>query len=185
MYINIDGAAHAGDVLLDTLTITDILDEAPSTCSFRVHDVVPTAGDAVSIRRGSANGALLFAGYALTVTEGYVGVPHHAQADVQAVDYTWLLGMRKVTGQYTNLSATAIVQDLVSRFAGANGFTTVGVAAGLPVLDQITFTNEDLPAAITRIVRRIGGYWYVDYDKTCMYFRRRPGAGAGTADANA
>jgi hypothetical protein len=170
MYISIGGAAHAGDVLLDTLTITDILDEAPSTCSFRVHDLVPVAGAELSIRRGSSHGALLFGGYALTVQEGYVGVPHHVQADVRAVDYTWLLGMRKVTGQYQNQSATAIVQDLVSKFAGANGFTTAAVAPGLPYLDQITFTNEDLPAAITRVCRRIGASWYCDYDKSVHVF---------------
>jgi hypothetical protein len=170
MYISIGGAAHAGDVLLDTLTITDILDEAPSTCSFRVHDSVPVAGAELSIRRGSSHGALLFGGYALTVQEGYVGVPHHVQADVRAVDYTWLLGMRKVTGQYQNQSATAIVQDLVSKFAGANGFTTAAVASGLPYLDQITFTNEDLPAAITRVCRRIGASWYCDYDKSVHVF---------------
>jgi hypothetical protein len=170
MYISIGGVARAGDVLLDTLTITDILDEAPSTCGFRVHDVVPPVGAELAIRRGSSNGALLFAGYALTVQEGYVGVPHHVQADVRAVDYTWLLGMRKVTGQYLNQSATAIVVDLVARFAGANGFTTAAVAANLPYLDQITFTNEDLPAAITRVCRRIGAAWYCDYDKSVHVF---------------
>jgi hypothetical protein len=176
VYITIDGdhmgwgAETGGCILLDTLTISDILDEAPSVCDFRVHDSVPTAGAEVRITRGSQNGQLLFGGYALTVQEGYVGVPHHVQADVRAVDYTWLLGMHKVTGQYVNTSATAIVQDLVTRFAGANGFTVQAVAPGLPVLDVITFTNEDLPAAITRICRRIGASWYCDYDKSVHVF---------------
>jgi hypothetical protein len=174
LYINIDGAQLTGNVLLDTLTITDQLDEAPNTCSFRVHDVLPEDGAEITITRGSSNGARWFAGYALTVQEGYVGVPHHVQADVQAVDYTWLLGMRKVTGQYLNQSATTIVQDLVQRFAGENGFTTVNVAAGLPALDQVTFTDEELPAAITRVVRRIGAYWYVDYHKDVHVFFTEP-----------
>jgi hypothetical protein len=174
LYINIDGVALTGNVLLDTLTITDQLDEAPNTCSFRVHDVLPEDGAEITITRGSTNGARWFAGYALTVQEGYVGVPHHVQADVQAVDYTWLLGMRKVTGQYLNQSATTIVQDLVQRFAGENGFTTVNVAAGLPYLDQVTFTDEELPAAITRVVRRIGAYWYVDYHKDVHVFFTEP-----------
>jgi len=174
LYINIDGAQLAGNVLLDTLTITDQLDEAPNTCSFRVHDVLPEDGAEITITRGSSHGARWFAGYALTVQEGYVGVPHHVQADVRAVDYTWLLGMRKVTGQYLNQSATAIVQDLVQRFAGENGFTTVHVAAGLPYLDQVTFTDEELPAAITRVVRRIGAYWYVDYHKDVHVFFTEP-----------
>ena len=171
VYIDVDGSQIAGDVLLGTLTITDALDETPNTCTFRVNGFIPPVGSPLRITHGSQNRvAPLFAGYALTVQQGYAGVPANLQANVHAVDYTWLLGMRQVTGQYLNASATAIVQDLVSRFAGDNGFTTTAVAADLPVLDQITFTNEALPEAITRVCRRVGAYWYVDYLKGVHVF---------------
>ena len=182
VYINIDGEdigwgseglddpAHVG-VLLGTLTISDILDETPNTCSFRVNGYVPADGAEVRITRGSTNTLTpLFAGYALTVQQLYAGIPKNVQADVRAVDYTWLLAMQKVTRQYRNLSATAIITDLVATFAAVNGFTTVHVTAGLPVLDVITFTDEDLPDAITRTCRRIGAYWYVDYRKDVHVF---------------
>ena len=177
MYINIDGDQigwasddDAHGVLLGTLTITDILDETPNTCSFRVNGYVPEDGAALVITRGSKNAAPLFAGYALTVQQLYAGVPRNVQADVRAVDYTWLLAMQKVTRQYRTQSATAIITDLVATFAAVNGFTTVHVVAGLPVLDVITFTDEDLPDAITRTCRRIGAYWYVDYRKDVHVF---------------
>jgi len=177
VYIDIDGDQigwapddDARGVLLGTLSITDVLDEAVNTCSFRVNGYVPEDGAELIITRGSKNAAPLFAGYALTVQQVYAGVPRNVQADVRAVDYTWLLGMQKVTGQYRNLSATDVVKDLIAKFAAVNGFTTVNVAAGLPVLEQITFTDEDLPDAITRTCRRIGAYWYVDYRKDLHVF---------------
>jgi hypothetical protein len=171
VYIDIDGTQIAGDVLLGTLTITDALDETPNTCSFRVNGFIPPVGSPLRITHGSQNRvAPLFAGYALTVQQGYAGIPANLQANVHAVDYTWLLGMRAVTAQYRNQSATAIVLDLIARYAAANGFTTQAVAADLPFLDVITFTNEPLPEAITRVCRRVGAYWYVDYRKDVHVF---------------
>ena len=62
VYINIDGD-HIGwapdddahGVLLGTLTISDILDETPNTCSFRVNGYVPEDGAELIITRGSKN----------------------------------------------------------------------------------------------------------------------------------
>ena len=176
VYIDIDGDEigwapddDARGVLLGTLTISDILDETPNTCSFRVNGYVPADGAELVITRGSKNTlSRLFAGYALTVQQVYAGIPKNVQADVRAVDYTWLLGMRKVTRQYRNQSATAIITDLVA--AAGNGFNATAVAPNLPVLDAITFTDEDIPDAITRVCRRIGAYWYVDYLKNVHAF---------------
>lgn len=44
------------------------------------------------------------------------------------------------------------------------------VAEGLPVIDEITFTNEDLTDAFTRLAKRIGAQWYLDYDKVLHLF---------------
>jgi len=105
------------------------------------------------------------------VQQLYVGdKPANVQADVRCVDYTWQFGFLTVTRQYRNLSASVIATDLVTRYAAANGFTSTAVVANLPVLDEITFTNEELDQALTRIARRIGGYWYVDYQKGVHLF---------------
>jgi hypothetical protein len=178
VYINIDGG-HIGwggivpdvGVLIGSLTITDTLDETPNTCNFRINGSGLNVGAHVVITQGSKNRpGRTFAGYALTVQQIYAGIPKNVQADVRCVDYTWLLGMKKVTGQYRNESATQIVKDLVQKFAAVNLFTYAAVEPNLPILDQITFTDEALPEAITRVCRRIGAYWYVDYDKDVHVF---------------
>jgi hypothetical protein len=177
VYITIDGVqvgwgATPSRVLLDSLTITDELDETPNTCGFRLNGLVPTAGSEVILTLGSKNRAgRLYAGFALTVQQLYVGDrPANVQADVRCVDYTWLFGFPTVTRQYRNQSATAIAADLVATYAARNGFTTGAVGPNLPVLDEITYTNEPLDAALTRLARRIGGYWFVDYLKVVHLF---------------
>jgi hypothetical protein len=185
-FISIDGAhfipptepGHVG-ILLDSLRITDELDDTPNTCTFRVNGAVPVAGSEVRITIGSKNGQPFFAGFALTVQQLYVAdKPANIQADVSCVDYTWFFGFVKVTQRYRNQSATAIATDLIARYAAVNGFTAAGIAPGLPVLDELTYTNEDLDAAFTRLARRIGGYWYVDYTKGVHLFFEETGNGA-------
>ena len=181
VFIAIDGVqvgwgATPHRVLLDSLTITDELDETPNTCGFRVKDLVPAAGAEVIVTRGSKNAAgRLYAGFALTVQQLYVGDrPANVQADVRCVDYTWQFGFVLVTKQYRTQSASAIAADLVARYAAANGFTSTAVVPNLPVLDEITYTEEPLDAALTRLARRIGGYWFVDYQKAVHLFLDDP-----------
>jgi hypothetical protein len=177
VFIRIDGIdygfgrASAAGVLIDSLTITDELDDTPNTCTFRLNGVVATAGSEIAVTLGSKNsGTKLFAGFALTTDQIYVGdKPANVQTGVQCVDYTWLFAFPKATKHYRNLSATDIARDLVDTYAASNGFTSVA-APNLPVLDEITYTNEDLDAAMTRLARRIGGYWYVDYNKGVHLF---------------
>jgi hypothetical protein len=79
-----------------------------------------------------------------------------------------------VTDRYQTQSASAIAVDLIARYAAVNGFTSTAVVPNLPVLDEITFTNEPLDQALTRIARRIGGYWFVDYQKAVHLFLDDP-----------
>jgi hypothetical protein len=165
------GDAHVG-TLIGSLSIRDELDEVPNTCTFRVNGTVAATGGEVVVTLGSKNSvSRLFAGFALTVQQLYVADrPANVQADVNAVDYTWFFDFPKVTKHYRSLSASAIAADLVASYAAGNGFTAAAVAPNLPQLDELTYTNEDLAAAFTRLARRIGGYWYVDYQKQVHLF---------------
>jgi hypothetical protein len=131
----------------------------------------------VIVTLGSKNRTVpLFAGHALTVQQLYAADnPQNVQADVSAVDDTWLLGNHLVTKAYRHQSATTIAQDLVATATGAgDGFTSRGVALNLPFLDELTYTNEPLPEALTRLARRIGAYWYVDGVKDVHLFFTDP-----------
>ena len=174
VFISVDGEqigfgrddSHVGTII-SSLSIVQQLDETPDTCALRVNGAVPEAGSEIKLTLGSKNRtAPNFAGYGLTLQQLYAAdKPANVQAEISAVDYTWLLGFAKVTKQYRSMSAAAIIRDLITSYAAVNGFTTNAVSADLPALDEITFTDENVPAAITRIMRRIGGYWFCDYSK--------------------
>jgi hypothetical protein len=160
LYIN--GVLAVG-ARVEEATITDELNHEPNTASFKVSGIVPVAGQSVTIQCGDTDVShQLFGGRIIAVNKTYEAEkPANVIYRCNAIDPTWLLNRRKVTKKYTSQSATAIALDVISSFT--SGVTTVNVAAGLATLDEITFTNEEVTDALTRIVERIGGYWYIDY----------------------
>ena len=44
------------------------------------------------------------------------------------------------------------------------------VVTGLPTVDEIDFTMEDVPTALTRLAKAIGGSWYIDYHRDLHFF---------------
>lgn len=164
VYLSIGGVLRRDQTLAESLTITDTLDEVPNRCQFTVRGFTPTVGMEVLITLGSSNNAeRLFAGYILHVQQVQQGKDLDVQYHADCIDYTWLLTFRKVTKQYRTQAASAIAVDLIATYA--SGFTTVHVETGLDVVDEITFTNEDLPTCLTRLAKRIGAYWRPDYGK--------------------
>jgi hypothetical protein len=165
------GSGHVGTII-ESLTIADELNDTPNTCAFRTNALIPPAGAEVRVTLGTKNRVMpLFAGFALHVEQGYAGdVPAHVQAAVSCVDYVWLLAFVKVTTVYRAQSASAIVIDLIAKYGAVHGFTSGAVVPNLPTIDQITYTNEELDQAISRLATRIGAYWYVDYLKVVHFF---------------
>jgi hypothetical protein len=160
LYVN---GVLATNARVSGATITDELNHEPNTASFNVSGIVPVAGQSVTIQCGDTDVShQLFGGRIIAVNKTYEAEkPANVIYRCNAIDPTWLLNRRKVTKKYTSQSATAIALDVISSFT--SGVTTVNVAAGLATLDEITFTNEEVTDALTRIVERIGGYWYIDY----------------------
>jgi hypothetical protein len=176
VFITIGGIAY-GDrrpnkdhrVLRESLTITDALNEEPNTCAMRTKGFVPPLGAEVVIRLGSThNGRKEFAGRILSATQSYWDNPKHDEYAVAAIDYTWGLNQRKVTGRYTG-SASTIAAQLLAQWAP--GYSAAAVAPDLPVVDGgITFTHQDLTDCLTQLAKRVGASWYIDYDKRLHLF---------------
>lgn len=149
-------------VLHGSLEVVDVINDTPNTCSFIAKGFTPTVGQRVIAALGGyTNPDRLFAGSILSVDQLYVGSPSNPSWKVSCADDTWKLGMIKVSKRYVGESATDIVEDLLTEFAP--NFTFDNVEAALPTLDEISFTNETLSTCLTRIAKRIGGYWYCDY----------------------
>jgi hypothetical protein len=148
---------------LGTLTITDALNEIPSEAAFTIQSVRgtrPAKGQAVVITLGSRHRrARLFSGQILSVRTSYQSRPTLTAWQVLCADYTWLLNSHKVRARFQASSATVVVRALLATYAP--GFAA-RVAAGLPVLTDLSFEDEDLTDCLTRIAGRIGGAWRVD-----------------------
>src|SRR4051812_14221450 len=165
----INGVTHDTDVRIVGAEITDELNHEPNTVQLRCDGFTPIHGQDVKIYCADTNAEhQIFGGVILSVAQSYEEKPANIAWDVNCIDYTWLLNRRKVIKKYTSQSATAIVQDLISSFT--SGFTSLNVTSGLATIDEITFTNDDVTDAITRVMERIGGYWYSDYSRDVHAF---------------
>jgi hypothetical protein len=168
--VEVGARKPTGAYRLEHLTITDVVDATPNTCAFTLQGYAPTVGMNVVLRLGSVNNAArLFAGVIVDIEQVYIEHPSSPQWKVSSIDFTFLLNQRKVIKRYRNQSVTAIALDLMATYA-PSGFTTRNVALGLDVLDEITFTNQDLSEALTNLAKRIGAYWYIDYYKDLHLF---------------
>lgn len=172
------GGVHYGNgradedtrVLLGTLEVTDALNHEPNTARFTCAGFTPSAGQEVIITRGSKNNPdREFAGLILNVGHAAWDNPAHGRFHVSAVDYTWGLDKRLVIGHYNGTPA-AIVRTLIAEYAP--DYTTVAVSddLGATLEGGITFTNEALSQALSRIAARSGASWYVDYHKDVHFF---------------
>ncbi|HAM41643.1 MAG TPA: hypothetical protein DCP69_09990 [Candidatus Omnitrophica bacterium] len=169
--ITINGTTRTSSCRVDGLSITEYEGGVPNKARLRVSGFVPSYGHEIKIgiRTVSVTRHLVFAGHIIAIDQvTEAGDAANVAYDLTCLDYTWLLNRRKVSKQYTNESATAILQDLIDTFT--SGFTYANVEAGLTTIDEITFTNEDVSDAIDRVMSRIGGYWKIDYGKDLHAF---------------
>lgn len=157
------------------LVITDIVDQTPNTARFTAIGFTPTVGQRVVVTLGwKSNPDRLFAGNIVTVDRVYEGTTDNPRFHVSCIDDTWRLDSQKVIGRYLTTSATDIAIDLMTNWT--TGFTSANVAAGLETVDEITFTNASVSAALTQLAKRIGAYWYIDYFNDLHFFLTETGS---------
>lgn len=169
--IEIGGTIRTNTVEVTTLSIEDILDEAPNTCRFRIDGrkgFTPVVDQEVRIAQGSM-ATLIFGGHIISIDQVYEAQdPANVAYDCLCTDYTRLLNRRKVNRRFVGQSATTIITTLVSEFTA--GFTSAHVATGLPSIDEIEFTMEDVGGALTRVAQLVNCSWYVDYSRDVHFF---------------
>lgn len=166
--VRIDGAdpstGPGTGLLIEGATVQQQLNEQVDTASFRARGWTPKAGQRIAVYTGDAVTPFqMFGGRILETKRSYLSksAAPNVYTDIQCIDPTWLMGRWKVLGSWTNLSATAIIWDIVSRFT--RGVTLNNLQGGLPVIDAITFTNESVPQCLTTVCSQIGAYWFIDY----------------------
>lgn len=167
VYPSVNGV-DAG-VMLDSIGVTDAMNQVPDTGKFATMSFTPVEGQDVVLTLGSKNNLdRLFGGKILSKDisffEEYANYIHTANL----IDYTWGLGLRFVSLQFTNTSVATIAAALMTFSSGY----TLNVAAdiGAVILDTISFTRQDLPTCLTQLTKRAGGDWVCDYTKVVYLF---------------
>lgn len=176
LHVSVDGIPVAGPSLPTDgramesgVRLSDAVGGQANRVGFTTHLAAVEAGNEIKVGLDGLTGSnLKFGGHAIAVTQ----IHPTAQAtlyfhEITGISYEWLMNRRKVTAKFTATSATDIVQAIIDDFT--DGFTATGLEAGLPTLDEITFTNEDVTTCLDRIAKRIGGHWVCDVDKDLLF----------------
>ncbi len=171
--ITINGTNHTNKVLLDSITITDQLNQSVDTASFTVQRITdtgktfkPALGQEVVMTDGATK---LFAGIIVDVSES-VASTQEIRYDVKCKDYTHLLDGKLVVERYEDMSVTDIIADMVTKYAPAgftNTYAVCPIIAKTVVFNRITFS-----ACLEKLSKLTGYQWYVDYNKNIYFFER-------------
>ena len=167
--ITIAGTDRSTDVLAQSVTIDDVVNDQANTCSFALVDNnslgIPATDDEVIITLDS--GTKIFGGYITKITTdkkmGQVAVR------IQCIDYTYLLDRNLVHRSYEGETDLAIIEDIVSRYCAGFGITTTNASMGATI-DKISFNYIQPSQALRKIAELTGRNWYIDYDKDIHYF---------------
>jgi hypothetical protein len=118
----------------------------------------PALAQALRITIGVDDPVLLFNGELSQIALTYEGRPTQTIYHCAATDDTARANRRRPFGQWTNVSATVVAQQLIASFVP--GFGTAFVQAGLPPVSVIFDGSEGMNRCLTQITNLIGGYWY-------------------------
>lgn len=159
----INGATLA-QVRYPSVSIHDVLGAQPNTGSLTFAAPEPAVGEAIEIRVESATVRdVLFAGQVQQFARTYESMPTAAltQWPADLIDHTFALNRRRPFGNYRNVSATTVAQQLVASYAPQ--FTTLNVAANLPPVTINFDGSEPLLEALNRMATMVGARCKVDY----------------------
>jgi len=160
-------------VIYKSMTIRDLVFDAPNTCALTLYGAAPNVGAPIEVWINSNAPALLFGGELQTVDKTYKGRPSTVLHPVTAIDDTARANRRRPLRPYVNVSASTIAHDLIASFAP--GFSSAGVEGNLPAV-SINFDGSEggMKGCLTALAKLIGGYWYFEA-KTLYFFVTPPG----------
>ena len=128
---------------------------------------LPALSDEIVVEMVGDTTERLFAGYIVDVDQSAEALTKIVK--VTCKDYTHTLDKSLVSKTYENMTAQAVVQDLISTFA--TGFTTTNVGGADITVKKILFNYVTLSTALSKLCDTLGIFdWYVDYNKDINFF---------------
>ena len=156
--IGIGGVETQHRVRKQGVTIRDVLNDAPNTCSLTIEGDPPAVGQAIRLTLG-AQARPLFTGTLQTVDQRYDLLPHQRAWDVTAIDDTARANAKRPFGTWTEISASTIAQTITAQFTT---LSPAGIATGLPAVSMTFDGSDTLIASLVRLANAIGGYAKVE-----------------------
>lgn len=169
--VMIGGIDRTADILINTLSIQDIINDQVNTCQLSLVDLsgngIPETDDEIVITLN--NGTKLFGGYITSISLSSKKMTGKVIASLTCTDYARLLDRNLVRRTYENMTDKEIIDDIVTRYCAGFGITTTNVITGVTI-EQISFNYIQPSQAIRKIAELTGRSWYIDYDKDIHYF---------------
>lgn len=161
----IAGVDRVANVLLDGISIDQVLTYAEDTCSFQTKNFQPEEGDEIIIESDTLG--RLYGGIITRVElDATVGNTHIY--NVEASDYSVMLDRKLVVETYRNMTADAIFRDIVMKYC--DGFTMKGVMNGAPEIEELIFDYIYPTECFKELCEYVGWQWQVDFYKDLMFF---------------
>jgi hypothetical protein len=166
------GINKVRNVWKQTITVLDNLFQESDSCSFRTFDWVPDIESEIIVAAGTT-GRRYFGGIVTQVDEESVKpsldpvlrkltTPKHPLYRVTCQDYMWRVNGKSVFGTWSGVAADIAIREIFQKFAPP-GFSTAGVAPGMPAIADLTFDGEGkISDALDRITSQIGYQWFMD-----------------------
>jgi hypothetical protein len=157
--VSIQIAGVDARVRVSGLTIRDVANDNPNTCSLTIDgSASPVVSQTLRVSLGLDAPRLLFNGSLQEVGLSYEGKPNQLDWPASALDDTPRANRRRPFGTWTTVSATTVAQYLVAVFAP--GFTSTHVQAGLPNVSIILDGSEGMNGALKQITDLLGGWFF-------------------------
>lgn len=156
-----------------SIRIEDNIDAAPNTAQLttRSDDAVTAAiGNAITIGLGTTANPIFKGRILSQQVISRKADSRRMRRAAQCIDFSWEADFKRHTGQqWTDTSATTIAQDVIATMAPT--FTARVEANLATVTGPFVVTPLDkLSDVLNRLAGRIGGYWYVDYDRSIRFY---------------
>lgn len=183
--ILINGLDRTTDVINQSPSIEDIINDQNNTCSFRLIDNtgqgMPSNDQEVQFILD--DGTILFGGKILSCKIGSVKATGKVEAQIKCVDYVRDLDRNLVHRTYEDMTDGDIIREIVAQYCIGAGITTNHVVDGVTI-DQISFNYIQPSQAFRKLSDITGKNWYIDYEKDIHYFPMTTNAAPFNIDAS-
>lgn len=170
--ILINGVDRTADVIAQSVTIEDVLNDRQTTCKFRLVDRrslgFPANEQEVIITLD--NGTRIFGGVIVKQTRESKRTGGQVIAQIECIDYVRVFDSNLVHKSYaTGTLDSAIIKDIIATYCQGLGITTNNIIDGVTVNGFVA--NYLQPSQVMKKITDLTGRnWYIDYFKDMHYF---------------